>query len=163
MRFLLAMSLSVPLLGFSIVRGDSRVASRLFLCSVQCTQGCSVGSGTGHYATATGGYGGGVSHSSCYAGDSCEAHTCGGGKTQMTPGILAPVPGKEAEVANVLAYAEAAATGDVEAARILVREFGQSVELNSDRRALQVRGCNGDVIAVHVPLNDAQMAALSGD
>ena len=162
MRILLAMFLGAPLLGLPIYRGDSREVSPMFLCSVNCFQGCSIGGGTGHYANATGGYGGGVAHSSCMAGDSCEAHTCGG-KTQLTPGILAPVPGMEVEVANVLAYAKAAANGSVEAARALVSDFGQSVELNVDRRSLQIRGCNTDVIAVHVPLSDIQMTALSGE
>ncbi len=96
------------------------------------------------------------------AGNSCEGHDCGG-KTQMTPGVLPPAPGKEAAVASVLAYAEAAANGSVEAARALLSVFGQSVELNADRRALQVLGCSSDAIAVHVPLNDIQMTALAGE
>ena len=162
MRFLLAAFLGVPLLSGSIVRSDSGEPGGLFLCSIQCYQGCSIGGGTGHYTSATGGYGGGVHHSSCMAGDSCEAHTCGG-KTLRIPGVLESVPGKEAAVASVLAFAEAAANGSVEAAMTLRRDFGQSVELNADRRALQILGCNSNAIAVHVPLNDTQMTALAAE
>lgn len=157
MRFnSILLALGLPLLGVSSTT-PSHDRGLMFGCSVVCETGCGVGGGYGHYATATGGYGGGIPHSDCYAGNSCNGHSC---FTLLTPELV-PLLGRELAASELLRYAAEAAAGSSRAVRQLRSQFGDLVEYNADRQALQIIGCNNQAIALHIPLTAEQVAAAN--
>lgn len=74
-------------------------------------------------------------------------------------GIHATCPAAVPAVQSVERAAERAKAGDPREMEILIRDHPESVTLNAERSAVQVKGCRGDVIA-HIPLTPSQFAAL---
>lgn len=152
------------LLSVGITRGDDTQTLGYYsvdACDIDCETGCSMGGGqTGH--TANHGFGeGGVYHDPCWAGGTCEAHKCGGGDTFLHPELKLEPTLRREYVEDLEATTVAAASGSVEAAIELITNYPEHVEYNSERRALQVRGCAADVMAGNIPLTDAQAAAVA--
>ncbi len=86
----------------------------------------------------------------CQMGDCLEHGICGG---------LEPDPAESAVVSTLEALRLALLSGDPEELASVFVEVSPRATLNRARKAVQVTGCSGQVVA-HFPLTEGQYAAL---
>jgi hypothetical protein len=118
-------------------------------CNAMCVSPC--GTASQHMAQAHGALGTVNPHTDCKPFSDCVGHPSCHNSRLDPPGLD-----------RLGALVALVASGSLSAVGAIRSEFGDIALYNPDRAALQIVGCNADVLSAHVPMSKEQLAVWRG-